>query len=213
MQKSGGITPTLSRSFVVAPFQLGLVWLSVLSTLLPNPSVCPRVGVWDNPGANSRTISKPQARSFVFVPGTKREGFEVRNRSKGMPERLLPLFGACLAKRIVASGFTVLRSRRSGGMCKSDGRKNRRRRLIHPRVRRFHFQMHGEMRMTSMRPRTRPLRRRRLRRAETGRYESRHRLARGCSLSCCPARPACISVPRQRSLVERRRFSHLRQLA
>ena len=44
-----GATPTLSRSFVAAPFQLGLVWLSVLSTLPPNPSACPRVGVWDKP--------------------------------------------------------------------------------------------------------------------------------------------------------------------
>ena len=44
-----GATPTLSRSFVAVPFQLGLVWLSVLSTLPPNPSACPRVGVWDKP--------------------------------------------------------------------------------------------------------------------------------------------------------------------
>ena len=42
-------TPTLSRSFVVAPFRLGLVWLSVLSTLPPNPSACPRASVWDKP--------------------------------------------------------------------------------------------------------------------------------------------------------------------
>ena len=30
--------------------------------------------------------------------GQKRQGFEVRNRSKGMPKRLFSLFGACLAK-------------------------------------------------------------------------------------------------------------------
>ena len=30
--------------------------------------------------------------------GQKRQGFEVRNRSKGMPKRLLSLFGTCLAK-------------------------------------------------------------------------------------------------------------------
>lgn len=41
------------------------------------------------------------------------------------------------------------------GRGKSSNRKNRRRRLICPRVQRFHFQMHGEMRMTSMRSRTR----------------------------------------------------------
>ena len=41
--------PTLSPSFVVAPFRLGLAWLSVLSTLPPHPSACPRVSVWDKP--------------------------------------------------------------------------------------------------------------------------------------------------------------------
>ena len=30
--------------------------------------------------------------------GQKHQGFEVRNRSKGMPERLFSLFGSCLAK-------------------------------------------------------------------------------------------------------------------
>ena len=30
--------------------------------------------------------------------GQKRLGFEVRNRSKGVPKRLFPLFDACLAK-------------------------------------------------------------------------------------------------------------------
>lgn len=36
---------------------------------------------------------------------------------------------------------------------------------------------------------------------------------RDYGLSCCSARPARILVPRQRSLVKRRRFSYLRQLA
>lgn len=36
---------------------------------------------------------------------------------------------------------------------------------------------------------------------------------RDCGLSCCSDRPVCILVPRQRSLVKRRRFSYLRQLA
>ena len=99
------------------------------------------------------------------------------------------------------------------GRGKSSNRKNRRRRLISPRVQRFHFQMHGEMRMTSMR-------------SELGadvnadsverrlaNNESQHHLMRDCSLSRHPARPVCILAPRQRSLVERRRFSYLRQLA
>ena len=64
-------TPTLSRSFVAAPFQLGLVWLSVLSTLPPNPSAYPRVGVWDKPWdkfANHFETASPQ---FHFCPGDK----------------------------------------------------------------------------------------------------------------------------------------------
>lgn len=36
---------------------------------------------------------------------------------------------------------------------------------------------------------------------------------RDYGLSCCSARLVCILVPRQRSLVKRRRFSYLRQLA
>ncbi len=148
--------PTLSRSFVAAPFQLGLVWLSVLSTLPPNPSVCPRVRVWDKPWDKFANYFETASSQFRFYPGDKkRASFGARNRPKWTLKRLILLFGACLAKRIVASGFTVLRSRRSEGMCKSDDRKNRRRRLIHPRVQRFHFQMHGEMRMTSMCSRTR----------------------------------------------------------
>ena len=60
------VTPTLSRSFVVAPFRLGLVWLSVLSTLPPNPSACPRVGIWDKFWDNETT--SPQ---FHFCPADK----------------------------------------------------------------------------------------------------------------------------------------------
>ena len=73
--------PTLSRSFVAAPFQLGLVWLSALSTLPPNPSACPRVGVWDKPWdkfANHFETASPQ---FRFCPrGQKRVSFEALKR-------------------------------------------------------------------------------------------------------------------------------------
>lgn len=65
------VTPTLSRSFDVAPFQLGLVWLSILSTLPPNPSACPRIGVWDkfwDKTANYFETTSPQ---FHFCPGDK----------------------------------------------------------------------------------------------------------------------------------------------
>lgn len=65
------VTPTLSRSFDVVPFQLGLVWLSVLSTLPPNPSACPRVGIWDkfwDKTANYFETTSPQ---FHFCPGDK----------------------------------------------------------------------------------------------------------------------------------------------
>ena len=65
------VTPTLSRSFVVASFRLGLVWLSVLPTLPPNPSACPRVGIWDkfwDKTANYFETTSPQ---FHFCPGDK----------------------------------------------------------------------------------------------------------------------------------------------
>lgn len=65
------VTPTLSRSFVVAPFRLGLVWLSVLSTLPPNPSACPRVGIWDKFWDKTANYFETTSRSFIFVPGTK----------------------------------------------------------------------------------------------------------------------------------------------
>ena len=63
--------PTLSRSFVVAPFRLGLVWLSVLSTLPPNPSACSRVGVWDKPWGKFANYFETASPQFHFCPGTK----------------------------------------------------------------------------------------------------------------------------------------------
>lgn len=64
-------TPTLSRSFVVAPFRLGLVWLSVLSTLPPNPSACPRVSVWDKPWDKFANYFETASPQFHFCPGDK----------------------------------------------------------------------------------------------------------------------------------------------
>lgn len=63
--------PTLSRSFVAAPFQLTPVGSSVLAGMPPNPAVCLRVGVWDkfwDKTANYFETTSPQ---FHFVPGTK----------------------------------------------------------------------------------------------------------------------------------------------
>ena len=65
------VTPTLSRSFDVVPFQLGLVWLSVLSTLPPNPSACLRVGVWDKPWDKFANYFETASSQFHFCPGDK----------------------------------------------------------------------------------------------------------------------------------------------
>lgn len=67
------VTPTLSCSFVVAPFRLGLVWLSVLSTLPPNPSACPRVGVWDKPWDKFANYFEIASSQFRFCPGDKND--------------------------------------------------------------------------------------------------------------------------------------------
>ena len=71
VQKPVSAIPTLSRSFVAAPFQLGLVWLSVLSTLPPNLSVCPRVGVWDKPWDKFANYFETASPQFHFCPGDK----------------------------------------------------------------------------------------------------------------------------------------------
>lgn len=70
-----------------------------LSTLPPNPSVCPRVRVWDKPWDKFANYFETASSQFHFCPGDKkRQGFEARNRSKGVPKRLFSLFDACLAK-------------------------------------------------------------------------------------------------------------------
>lgn len=71
VQKPVSAIPTLSRSFVVAPFRLGLVWLSVLSTLPPNPSACPRVSVWDKPWDKFANYFETASPQFHFCPGDK----------------------------------------------------------------------------------------------------------------------------------------------
>ena len=81
IQKPVSAIPTLSRSFVVAPFQLGLVWLSVLSTLPPNPSACPRVGAWDKPWNKFANYFETASPQFHFLSrGQKRVGFEALKR-------------------------------------------------------------------------------------------------------------------------------------
>lgn len=47
LEKQAFPIPTLSRSFVAAPFQLVLVRSSASTVLPPNPSACLYVGVWD----------------------------------------------------------------------------------------------------------------------------------------------------------------------
>ena len=99
VQKPVSAIPTLSRSFVAAPFQLGLVWLSVLSTLPPNPSACLRVGVWDKPWDKFANYFETASSQFHFLSrGQKQQGFEAHNRPKRMPKGPIFLFGACLAK-------------------------------------------------------------------------------------------------------------------
>ena len=67
------LTPTLSRSFAVVSFHLALVWSSASTVLPPNPSSCPRVGIWDKSWdkfANYFETANPQ---FRFCPGDKNE--------------------------------------------------------------------------------------------------------------------------------------------
>lgn len=63
------VIPTLSRSFVVALFQLTPVGSSVLATLLPNPSTCCRVDAWGKTrgsAANFSAPADPQVRSHML---------------------------------------------------------------------------------------------------------------------------------------------------
>ena len=71
VQKPVSAIPTLSRSFVAAPFRLDLVWLSVLPTLPPNPSACPRVSVWYKPWDKFTNYFETASPQFHFCPGDK----------------------------------------------------------------------------------------------------------------------------------------------
>ena len=71
VQKPVSAIPTLSRSFVAAPFRLDLVWLSVLSTLPSNPSAYPRVNVWDKPWDKFANYFETASPQFHFCPGDK----------------------------------------------------------------------------------------------------------------------------------------------
>ena len=69
VQKPVPVIPTLSRSIVVALFQLTPVGSSVLAILLPNPSTCCRVGAWGKTrgsAANFSAPADPQVRSRML---------------------------------------------------------------------------------------------------------------------------------------------------
>lgn len=70
-----------------------------LSTLLPNPSACPHIGVWDKPWNKFANYFETASSQFRFCPeDKKRASFGARNRPKWTLKRLIVLFGACLAK-------------------------------------------------------------------------------------------------------------------
>ena len=73
-------TPTLSRSFAVASFQLTPVGSSVLSVIPPNPAVCLRVGVWDKSWDKSANHFETAIPQFHFCPGDK-NGKALRSRT------------------------------------------------------------------------------------------------------------------------------------
>lgn len=64
-------TPTLSRPFTVVSFKSTPVGLLGLTVLPPNPSVCPRVGVWDKPWNKSVNYFETASPQFHFCPGDK----------------------------------------------------------------------------------------------------------------------------------------------
>lgn len=64
-------TPTLSRSFAVASFELILVWSSASTVLPPNPAACLRVGVWDKSRDKSANYFETESPQFRFCPGDK----------------------------------------------------------------------------------------------------------------------------------------------
>ncbi len=70
-QKPVPAIPTLSRSFIVVPFQSTPVGSSALGALPPNPSACPRVSVWDKPRDKFANYFETASPQFHFCPGDK----------------------------------------------------------------------------------------------------------------------------------------------
>lgn len=71
VQKPVPVIPTLSLSFAVATIQLIPVWSSASTVLPPNPSACPRVGVWDKPWDKFTNYFETTSPQFRFCPGDK----------------------------------------------------------------------------------------------------------------------------------------------
>ena len=70
-QKPVPAIPTLSRSHVVASFQLNSVRSSASTVLPANPAACPRVGVWDKPWDKYANYFETASPQFRFCPGDK----------------------------------------------------------------------------------------------------------------------------------------------
>lgn len=113
-----GFTPTLSRSFVVVSIRVTPVRSSVLATLLPNPSTCCRVDVWDKTWDNADNFSATEGPQFRFCPGDKKQaGLQVADiLAEGVNSLFQPLF-TYSEERIMASGFIPARFRRSDVVC------------------------------------------------------------------------------------------------
>lgn len=75
-------TPTLSRSFAVASFELILVWSSTLTALPPNPSAYLRVGAWDKSWDKFANYFETASPQFRFCPGDKNELVLRRNTAR-----------------------------------------------------------------------------------------------------------------------------------
>ncbi len=61
--------PTLSRSHVVASFQLNSVRSSASTVLPPNPAACLRIGVWDKPWDKYANYFETASPQFRFARG------------------------------------------------------------------------------------------------------------------------------------------------
>lgn len=113
-----GFTPTLSRSFVVVPFQSTPVGSSALGVLPPNFAVCLRVGVWDKTWDNAENYSAIEGPQFHFLSqGQKQVGLQVADiLAEGVNSLFQPLF-TYFEEGIIASGFIPARFRRSEVAC------------------------------------------------------------------------------------------------